>query len=402
MTRPGDETPSRSAFRPEVRRVLPALIVLRLVVNTGGRMVFTFLPEFSRGTGLTIDELGRLLTIRDLTGLAAPLFGRRSDRSGSRSIMLGGAALTAVGFGLFTLGSIGVVVGIVLWGFGRTSYHVAMNAWVGNEVAYERRGRATGQVEMTWAGSALIGIPAMGLLIERLGWRAAPLALAALTVPLTALLATRLTETTSPSTGSGAPARWSPTMVTTLATFALLSGSVQFLVFGHGVWLEETYGFDPAQVGFAIVAIGLAELASSYASSRWTDRYGKRNSFIAGTLVLTVGSIGLASVEAPPLALGLGLLVVAFLGFEFAIVSAIPMVAELDPSARAQTIGRAIGLSIVARASGSLLASWLIVERGFRSLVVIAAVLAAVTAVLSTFLMVEPDGGPVESKTEAA
>ena len=354
-------------------------------------MVFTFLPELSRGTGLSVDALGRLLTVRDLTGLLAPAIGRRTDRAGTRRVMVTGGALTTVGFALLVLGSTGVIVGIVIWGFGRTCYHVAMNAWVGNEVAYERRGRATGRVEMTWAGAALIGIPSMGVLIEQLGWRAAPLSLALIAVPLTALLQRRLaeTDTIAPPTETSS-GRMSTAVITTLATFALMSAAAQFLVFAHGIWLEETYDFDPSQVGFALVAIGLAELVASWASSRWTDGLGKRNSLTAGIAVHTLGLVGLVAFDAPPLFLGIGLLMVAFLGFEFAIVSAIPLVAELDPTARAQTIGRAIGLSIVARSGGNLLASWLIVDHGFRSLIVVAAILSAITTVISAVLVTEP------------
>ncbi|MGI9599013.1 MAG: MFS transporter, partial [Acidimicrobiales bacterium] len=170
----------------------------------------------------------------------------------------------------------------------------------------------------------------------------------------------------------------------------LLTGAAQFLVFGHGIWLEDTYDFDPSQVGFAIVAVGVAELVASFGSSRLTDRLGKRNSVALGTSILTVGLIGLAAIGDPPLWIGLGLLVLSFLGFEFAIVSAIPLVAELDPKARAEIIGRAVGLSIVARAGASLLASMLILDHGFRFVMTLAAVLAGATTALAITVVREP------------
>ncbi len=180
-----------------------------------------------------------------------------------------------------------------------------------------------------------------------------------------------------------------------LASFTLLNGAAQLLVFSHGIWLEDTYGFDAAQVGFAIVAVGVAELLASFSSSRLTDRLGKRNSVAFGALVLTVGLAGLAGVGDPPLAAGLGLLVLAFLGFEFGLVSAIPLVAELDPNARAEVIGRSVGLSIVARAAASLLASLLIIDQGFRLLMVLASVLAAVTTALTIVAVREPTPTPI-------
>ncbi len=370
------------------------MIALRLVLNTGSRMMFTFLPEFSRGTGIDVDRLGQLLSVRDLSGLAAPLVGRTSDRVGTRRVMMTGAMLGAIGMVLFTLGSAGVAIGLVCYGLGRIGYHVGMNAWVGHEVAYERRGRATGQVEMTWAGAALVGLPMMGLLIDRLGWRAAPAALAIVTLPLVVLLADRLPKPTSAGTGAAARPSLSPSAWAALATFGLLNGAAQLLVFGHGIWLEATYDFDPSQVGFAIVAVGVAELAASYTSSRLTDRLGKRNSVVAGAAVLTIGLAGLAVLDQPPLAIGLALLVLSFLGFEFAVVSAIPLVAELDPEARAEIIGRSVGLSIVARAGASLFASVVILGPGFRFLIVVAAGLAAVTTVLAIAAVREPGPRP--------
>ncbi len=371
------------------------MIVLRLVMNTGSRMMFTFLPEFSRGTGIDVERLGRLLSLRDLSGLTAPFVGRTSDRIGTRKVMLAGGLLGAIGMFLFTLGTAGVVIGLVCFGLGRIGYHVGMNAWVGHEVAYERRGRATGQIEMTWAGAALIGLPTMGLLIDRLGWRAAPAALILATVPLTAVLAKRLPEPSALPSGHGVRPTLSLSGWMALVSFTLLNGSAQLLVFSHGIWLEETYGFDAAQVGIAIVAVGVAELFASFSSSRLTDRLGKRNSVAFGALVLTIGLAGLAALGDPPLAVGLGLLVLAFLGFEFGIVSAIPLVAELDPNARAEVIGRSVGLSIVARAAASLVASLLILDQGFRLVMTLATALAAVTTAVTIIAVREPTPDPV-------
>lgn len=392
----------RSVFRPEVRRALPIMIVLRLVVNTGSRMMFTFLPEFSRGTGMSIEQLGRLLSLRDLSGLASPAIGRASDRVGTRKVMLIGGALTVIGMFLFSLGAIGVVIGLGCYGIARSTFLVGMNAWVGHEVAYERRGRATGQIEMTWAGAALIGLPTMGLLIERFGWRTAPALLALLAAPLTIQLARRLPKPTEVEVGAGSRPTMSLSGWATIISFTLMTGSAQFLVFVHGIWLEETYDFNPSQVGFAIIAVGAAELIASFGSSRLTDRLGKKSSVAFGMAVLTGGLSGLAVLDAPPLWVGLSLLVISFLGFEFGIVSALPLIAEIDPLARAEIIGRAMGLSVVGRAVASLAASALIVGQGFRFVMVLASVLAAFTTVLTIVVVREPESAAGQSSAASA
>ena len=352
--------------------------------------MFTFLPEFSRGTGIELNTLARLLSIRDMTGLIAPLVGRRSDRTGTRGVMLTGGALAGIGMALFALGSLGVVIGLICYGLAHIAYNIGMNAWVGHEVAYERRGRASGRIEMTWAGAALVGLPTMGLLIDRIGWRAAPIALAMLALPLTLVAANRLPEPTAASTGPRVRPTLSTSAWAAIAAFSLLTVSAQMLVFSHGIWLEETYDFDPSQVGFAIITVGIAELIASYGSSRFADRIGKRNALVVGTLILAAGLVGLAAIDDPPLAIGLGLLVLTFLGFEFGVVSAIPLLAELDPRARAEVIGRAVGLSIVGRALGSILAAEVILRQGFRTVMVIGAFAALVTLLTTLFLVVEP------------
>ena len=37
---------------------------------------------------------------------------------------------------------------------------------------YHRRGRVVGAIELSWSSAWLLGVPASGFLIERLGWRA--------------------------------------------------------------------------------------------------------------------------------------------------------------------------------------------------------------------------------------
>ena len=124
-------------FRPEVRGQLRAYLGLRLSLNTADRMLFPFLPALSRGTGLSLEDFGRVLFARDLTGLAATAYGPRIDRFGTaRAIVYGGVGLT-IGLFLAALGARGVVVGLVLFGLGRLAVQIGLNSWIGDEVAYE-------------------------------------------------------------------------------------------------------------------------------------------------------------------------------------------------------------------------------------------------------------------------
>ena len=81
---------------------------------------------------------------------------------------------------------------------------------------------------------------------------------------------------------------------------------------------------------------------------------------------------------------------VAFLGFEYGIVSAIPLISELDPGARAGMMGRAIGISTVVRAVVTLVASAIYVGSGFSVLMTVAAGAGMVAIALAAIVMVEP------------
>ena len=125
-------------------------------------------------------------------------------------------------------------------------------------------------------------------------------------------------------------------------------------------------------------------------SSRLTDRVGKRRSIIGGTILMTAMIVLLGAVDAPPLGLGLAVLVVAFLGFEYGIVSAIPLLSELDPGARAQMVGRAVLVTTLVRALITPLATLLYVEVGFSATMFTAAGCGLAALALAAFVMVDP------------
>lgn len=380
------------AFSPQARRALRVLVPQRFIINTAARMVFSFLPALARGSGLSVTAFSTALFARDMTGVVGPVAGRVSRRLGSWRAMTLGAAGTAVGMLLASIGPVGIVIGLVLWGIFRTLYLVGINSWIGDVVAYQRRAQASGLVELTWAGAALIGLPLVGLAIDTLGWRAAPLTLGLLGLPLTFVMQQMAAPDDVPDvrpTGSSSFSMQRNT-VAALVGFALMTSGAQFLLLSHGLWLEDTYDFDPAQIGFAIGAVGIAELVASYGTSLVTDRLGKKNAVIAGTAVMGAALIVLAFMPQPPLVIGLSLLMLAFLGFEFGIVSSIPMVSELEPAYRSEVVGRSVGLMTVGRATATFIAGWLYVHAGFAATMAAGSVTALVAIVLLVFFVAEP------------
>jgi len=346
-------------------------------------MVFSFMPAITRGTGLSLEQMGQILFVRDLTGLAAGRVGSVIDRWGQRRAIVGGGVVVGLGLLLSTLGALGVLFGFVLYGFGRLGLNIGMNAWIGDEVSYTQRGRATGLVELTWAGAALVGIPICGVVIDLFDWWAPFLLFGSLTV-LLALRQGDISDTPSRAhqEGTQGALQLNRSIVAALVAPAILMSGATFLFFGHGSWLEEVYDFNATRIGFAVITLGLAEAFGSYGSSLWTDRLGKRRSIHAGSFVMLVAVLGLAVLPDATLVVGLGLLITAFLGFEFAIVSSIPLVAELDSNARARMIGLSIGVKAVARAISLLAAGWLDQSYGFDVLAATCGGLVALSMVL--------------------
>ncbi len=379
-----------SNFSPEVRRALPALIVARFAINVAMRMAYTFLPAFARGTGMSVGATSAVLSARELTALSAPLMGRFSDRWGAIRVM--GVCGLVAGGGLLiaTLGAPGFILGFVIVGFGRTANQVSLNSWVGSVVAYERRGRATGLVELTWGGAALVGLPLVGLLIDGVAWWAPQAVLGALLLVVGLSILRRESGEERPVAVQTRKPRMTRSAVAALATNGALTAAAQFLFLTHGLWLEDSYDLDTTEVGLAVLAVGAVEVVATVGSSRLTDRVGKRRSIIGGTLLMTAMIVLLGMVDAPPLGIGLAVLVIAFLGFEYGIVSAIPLLSELDPGARAQMVGRAVMVTTLVRALITPLATFLYVRVGFSATMFTAAACGLAALVLAVFVMAEP------------
>lgn len=353
-------------------------------------MGYTFLPAFARGSGLSVEAMGRVLSARELTSLSAPLAGRISDRIGPTRVMALGGFVAAGGLLIAMFGAPGLIIGIVIFGVGRTAHQVAMGSWIADAVAYKRRGRVVGRVELAWGGAALIGLPLIGVLLGRSPWWVAFGILGAIALAL-GVWVFALDADSAPKAVVHSP---KPVMnraaVAAIATNAAMNGAAQFLFLSHGLWLEDTYSLDTAEVGLAVVAVGAIEVIATSGSSRLTDQLGKRRSMLFGTMLMTGAMMTLAVYSAPPLVFGLLLLVVAFLGFEFGIVSSLPLLSELDPKARAQMIGRSVSVGTVVRALVTLMATAIYVSQGFGVLMTIAAAAGTFACLLAAFVMVEP------------
>ena len=155
------------------RHVLAACIATRLVVDTSIQLFFSFLQTIALGMALDVVVLGRLLSLRSVVGLSAPLFGSAADRYGYLRVMRLALVLSAAG--TFLLGSgaglWSVAAGMVVSGGGLTGFVPTSQAYISAQLPFAKRARGIGILEYSWALAGIFGLSLMGLLFDRFNWQ---------------------------------------------------------------------------------------------------------------------------------------------------------------------------------------------------------------------------------------
>lgn len=346
------ETPDEP--RGSLAGVLGLLVGARLVINTGFRFVYPFLPALARGLGIPLTRAGLLVSARWMAGLTAPLvvqsLGRGERR---RRLLVAGLALYALGAAVTTAGGLfaGALVGFVLLGVAKPAYDVAAQAYLADRTPYRRRARYLAVLELTWAGSLLLGAPAAGWLIGSFGWRAPFWGLAGLCV-LALVAVGRVVEPDRRASAAVVPRlSLDRSAVVLLVVAGVFSGASEMMFVVFGAWLEEGFGLSLLALGAAGMLVAVSELAGEGATLAWADRIGKRRSVAIG-LIISAAAYALLVTTQGRLGAGLATVAVALAGFEFTIVSALPLASEVRPGARtrylalmwlAMGVGRAAG-----------------------------------------------------------
>jgi MFS family permease len=145
-------------------RIIGPAAFCRLVFNTARRFAYPFAPVLSRSLGVPLTAITSMIAVNQATAILALFFGPLADRMGY--LLAGG--MFAAGFLPF-YGM--VLVALFLAGLGKSIFDPAVQAYISERIPYRRRGLAIGILEIAWAGSALIGIPLVGLLMDNFGWR---------------------------------------------------------------------------------------------------------------------------------------------------------------------------------------------------------------------------------------
>jgi predicted MFS family arabinose efflux permease len=401
-----------------MRRILATVLYARLLINAQFRIVYPFLPAISRGLGLPLETTALLVGVRSLAGITSPLYGWLADRGDRRVVMLGGLALLVAGAALVAVApGFGVaLIAFVLLGFSKAAYDPAAQAYVSDAVPYERRGRALGITELSWAGSWLIGVPLAGLLIARFGWQSPFAVIAGLSV--LAIFATlRLrpvahSESAGDTPAADSPAEdaqvgphkrlawlnWSTAAMLAVSVLVVTANENLFMV--YGAWFEGQFGLPVATLGIVSIVISLAELAAAGASAGIVDRVGKHRALLAGLMLNALAYLLLPRIVGT-LAVTMVAMAVVAMTSEFAIVSALPLVSELAPQARGTVMATNAALISVGVMIVSVLAPRLWSSGGLALTTAMSAAMAAIATVLLFSISPRRLGAPRRTASNA-
>ena len=357
--------PVNRPSKPRLTAIVLTAMTARLFINTARRFAYPFAPALSRGLGVSLPAITSIIAANQFTGFIGLFFAPLGDRWGYRIMMLAGLGLLALGMfigGAFPIYAT-VFMALFLSGLGKSIFDPALQAYIGQRVSFSRRGLAMGIIEMSWAGSSLIGIPLVGFVIDRFGWQA-PFFLIAGTgflgmVMLGALISKDHDTISTPSEKlhvyNTLPQliRRRPALGAIGYIFFISAANDNLFVI-YGAWLEESFRLGIVALGIATTVIGVAELLGEIFTAALADRLGLRRLISVGVGLCAISYLALSAIG-QTLPLALTSLFVVFLTFEFSIVTSLSLATELLPEARATMMAGYLAGASVGRVFGAFI-----------------------------------------------
>jgi predicted MFS family arabinose efflux permease len=344
-----------------MRFQITGISIVETVINSGYRMVYPFLPFFAQGLGVDLARISLAVAARSSLGVAGPLVGAVGDIWGRKRGAVLGCFLFSGGLALvaFWPTYLSLFVGLLLVGAGRLTFMASVQAYLGDQVHYTRRGTAIAITEFGWSWAYLLGMPVIGWLIARAGW-ASPFPLLGLLGLGCALCVWRLMSSTpagtqaAPHLMAGLRAAFSRVPAAAGLAFGFLAlAANESINIVYGTWMVQSFSLKVAALGAATALIGLAEWSGEGLVALFSDRLGKRRAVGFG-----IGLNAVACLLIPTLGRtvfgAIGALVIFYVSFEFATVTTISIMTELVPEARATLLAGFAAAASGGRAVGAL------------------------------------------------
>ena len=249
-----------------------------------------WLQPITQAHGWSRETFAFAIAIQNLSwGVFGIFAGMVADRFGAFRLIIGGAALYAIGLagmalsptGLWFTMTAGVLIGAAQAG---TTYAVVYGV-IGRNIPADKRSWAMGVAAAAGSFGQFLMVPAEGLLISHLGWKEALFALGA-AVLLIMPLALGLRERSF--SGGRAPKREQTIMQALQEAFKY--PSFQLLMAGYFVcgfqvvfigvhmpsYLKDK-GLSPQVAGYALALIGLFNVIGTYAAGVLGQKLSKKN-----------------------------------------------------------------------------------------------------------------------------
>ena len=357
------------SFDKEIRRNITAVTVARLVANAAYRFAPLFLATIARGFDVSLSTLGFAIFVSELSGFASPFAGRIVDRLTHRNSMVLGLIGSAVGCTIAAVSTSPLMfaVGVTVLALTKQSFDLGLGAWIADHVPYNQRGKIVGLTETAWALGLLVGVSIMGLITAATNWRIGfAFAVLCLVVSMFVIFNRVTNEARVPhESRSTTPQRITGNSWLVVFTMFCIMCSAQNLFVTFGAWLEDEFQFGAARLAVAGFSLGLVELVASVSSSRQTDKWGKERSIALGALLVIPGGIFLC-LGSKSLIIGLIGVFIYFLGFEFSVVSLLPLATSLVPNSPGTGLGWVLGAGTLGRAVMAIVATHLFESFGVK------------------------------------
>ena len=285
-------------------RRLAVLIAVNFVDMIGFMIVLPLLPFYALKLHATPETIGRLIASFSIAQLlAAPLWGRMSDRYGRRPALLIGLSASAIAYVVFGFASSVWLLFLsrLVQGAGGGTTGVAQ-AYVADTVEPADRARALGWLSAATSAGVMVG-PAIGSSAAHLG-QAAPGLVAATLCLINVFFAWRwLPESRKEPAQKSAQTRrplWHPAWValrhpTTVIGRLLWIYGVGMLAFASmtsvmALYLGAEFGIDEKTIGYIFLYVGvLSFVMRSLLLGPIVDRIGETWAMRIGTMLLVVG-----------------------------------------------------------------------------------------------------------------
>ena len=408
---------SASKFTSRVGYLLGLGMLAKFFVDTANQLFNPYLMIYAAGIGVSGITMGKMISLRNLSGLIAPVIGSLADRYGYRRLMRLNLLLAALGILLFALGNrmVPILLGMVIWGVGQGGYTPNVHSYLSSRLPYEKRSRYLGMLEYSWAMAGIVGLSLMGLIILGVSWRL-PLFLLSGGLAGSALLMGTLpgnhitsevpSEKPAAKGWSAAQLRdffhlgphrrsaWAAVAVNVFNFFAAFH-----IIITHGAYLDIEFGLTPARLGSVALVMGLIDWSASILVSTAGDRIGKRRSMMIGSVGLILSSLLLPFMKGSLIVAIIGLMAPRFF-FEFATVSNFPLLSEQYPAGRGKVLAMGIAGGLIGTTIAATTGPAAYLKAGLWGLGPVSAAAASVSLLLLIFFVKDRPGKELDSPVE--